>query len=384
MPNQALPIIGMMSGTSVDGIDATIVISDGITLTRTGIADGHEYSPATRDAIFQAMEIANTTIQQGKALNYADFATLNKKIAEAHAGLAQKLIARYGKPVALIGFHGQTILHRPRPQPGLSLQLGDAELLARLTGVRVAHQFRANDLAHGGEGAPLAPIYHLALAKQHNIAPPFAIANIGGIANITLVADGKNEDTSMPMPMLAFDTGAGNVMLDVWMQRHAQKPFDKDGAVAATGTADADYITAVLSQPWFATPPPKSLDREEAKMLCLADRLLGLPFADGMASLTEITALTIIAALGFASQQPNALIITGGGARNRHLLRRLKAHAPSQTSVVAIDALGVDSRFIEAEMMALLAGRCVAGLAITFPSTTGVAKPQPGGVVANP
>ena len=376
-PTKPIAILGMMSGTSVDGIDGAVVISDGVSVERTGCTKKHEWHPKTRSRIFTAMEEMQASSSPASLLGRAEYTALAQTIAEEHAHLAKHLITHYGKPIKLIGFHGQTILHRPAER--LSLQLGDAKTLAQATGIKTVHNFRQNDLALGGEGAPLAPIYHAELARLDGLAPPLAIANIGGVANVTLCMDDSVDDTGT---LLAFDTGPGNGMMDRLMQQQRQLPFDKDGEVAASGTPDQGYINAVLDNPWFATPPPKSLDRFASEAMLLPQRLASLPLADALASLAEITAISLTRALSFAPIPPTTLLISGGGVHNRHLCGRIAHHAPCPLTSLA--TYGIDPDFVEAELIAFLAVRCLADLPITFPTTTGVATPQSGGVVVAP
>lgn len=379
--SKPIAILGMMSGTSVDGIDGAVVISDGVSVERTGCVAKHEWHPKTRSRIFTAMEEMHASSSPATLFGSAEYTALAQTIAEEHAHLAHHLITRYGKPIKLIGFHGQTILHRPNES--LSFQLGDAKTLAQATGIRIAHNFRQNDLAQGGEGAPLAPIYHAQLARLAGLAPPLAIANIGGVANVTMYTTYTTHDTASPNENLyAFDTGPGNAMMDRLMQQQRATRFDKDGEVAASGTPNQGYIKAVLAHPWFAAPPPKSLDRLASEGMLLPDRLAELPLADAMASLAEITAISLVRALSLAPILPTTLLISGGGAHNRHLCARIAHHAPCP--LTSLGAYGIDSDFVEAELIAFLAARCLADLPITFPTTTGVATPQSGGVVVAP
>ena len=358
-----LTIIGLMSGTSVDAIDGAIIKTDGDTLTRDNIHRSQAWDATTRRDIFAVM-------QQPERLADADFrADLESRIAARHAELVLEMLAEYGAAVDLIGFHGQTVLHNPRQSD--SVQLGCARTLAEQTNLPVAHQFRQNDLKHGGEGAPLAPIFHAALMHHIGRTPPLAITNIGGITNMTFIgSDGA---------VVGCDSGPGNAMMDRLMQTHGGADFDRDGALAATGRINTDYLDAVLADEWYALPPPKSLDRLEVENMLMPEKLARLPLADALANLAEVGAITLRDALARLPQPPRELVIWGGGARNTHLVKRIKHHVACP---VRLDVL--DGDFIEAEMMAFLGARVFYGKILTLPSTTGVDAPRGGGRIAYP
>lgn len=357
-----LTAIGLMSGTSVDAIDGAILKTDGETMTRENIHRSHAWDDATRRDIFAVM-------RQPERLADTDFrADLESRIAARHAELVLEMLSAYGEKIDIIGFHGQTILHAPRQKN--SVQLGCAQSLAEQTNLPVAHQFRQNDLKHGGEGAPLAPIFHAALMPHLGRTPPLAIANIGGITNITFIGT----DT-----LIGCDTGVGNAMMDRLMQAEGGADFDRDGALAASGRIDADYLEAVLADDWYALPPPKSLDRLEVERMLMPEKLAALPLADALASLVEVCAITLRDTLARLPQPPRELLIWGGGARNGHLVERIAHHI---SCPLRLDVL--DGDFIEAEMMAFLGVRVFYGKILTLPTTTGVDAPQSGGRIAYP
>ena len=360
-----LTAIGLMSGTSVDAIDGAILKTDGETLTRENIHRSHKWDDTTRRDIFAVM-------QEPERLDDADFrAGLESRIAARHTELVLEMLAEYSEKIDLIGFHGQTVLHAPRQK--YSVQLGCAQELAEQTNLPVAHQFRQNDLAHGGEGAPLAPIFHRALMQHIGRTPPLAIANIGGITNITFIGtDGA--DT-----LIGCDTGAGNAMMDRLMQAQGGAYFDRDGALAASGRINTEYLDAVLAHEWYALPPPKSLDRFEVERMLLPEKLARLPLEDALASLAEVSAITLRDALTRLPQPPRELVIWGGGARNTHLVKRIKYHIDCP---LRLDVL--DGDFIEAEMMAFLGVRVFYGKILTLPTTTGVDAPRGGGRMTYP
>lgn len=352
--NPARFVIGLMAGTSVDGIDASLVETDGERLTASGHAVTLPYRAATRDRIFAAMEAPD-----------APRADLDAMIADDHAEAVEEIIAMAGRHPDLIGFHGQTIFHDPGR--GVTIQAGSAERLAARVGVPVFHRFRQADIAAGGQGAPLAPIYHQALINALGCALPAAIANIGGITNITRW-DGQR--------LTGFDTGPGNALMDQLARLHLNADYDHDGQLAAAGQADKAWVEAVLADPYFSLDGPKSLDR--SIVLGFADSLPSGTPADQMASGALLTAL----ALARAAAGTRTLIVCGGGARNPVLMAMIRAATNAQVSTM--EDHGLDGDFIEAELMAFLAERSRRGLPITFPGTTGVKAPLTGGAVALP
>jgi anhydro-N-acetylmuramic acid kinase len=291
--------------------------------------------------------------------------------------------------VEVVGFHGQTILHlrtarRARfalggnPIGGLretlaedrgtfTVQLGDGELLARLAGIDVVYDLRAADAAAGGEGAPLAPVYHRALAAKLP-ERPVVVLNIGGVANVTWIGSAGE--------LLAFDTGPGNAMIDDWMQRCRGVARDEDGALAARGRVHDDYVMQYLRHSYFGEPPPKSLDRN-AFLLELVE---GLSPEDGAATLTTFTAASIARARESFPEQPKLWVVTGGGRLNKTLMAMIAERV--EAAVAPAEAAGMDGDAMEAEAWAYLAVRSLKGLPITFPGTTGVAQSMTGGVLA--
>ncbi|MCE2516463.1 MAG: anhydro-N-acetylmuramic acid kinase [Alphaproteobacteria bacterium] len=356
-----IPIIGLMAGTSVDGIDAALIFSDGKRVERTPHALTTPYDKKTRAAIFNAFEDPK-----------GNHDALDVMIAQDHARACEMLIAEAGLSPKLIGFHGQTIFHDP--DHGVSMQQGNAHYLAMRLGVAVAHQFRQNDLKHGGQGAPLAPIYHQALMTAMNLPLPAALVNIGGISNLSLW-DGAR--------LTGFDTGPGNALMDDAMRGHDGSSLDHNGAMAARGTADDDVITAIMSHPYFQKTGPKSIDRMALYDFLDDSGIEGLPIEDRLASLTRLTARSIIDGARRNAPDLKALVVCGGGGFNPSLMAMIRAEAPTLT-VHRMEDHGMDSGFIEAELMGFLAARCKAGLPLTFPETTGVAEPVTGGSIITP
>ena len=341
--------IGLMSGTSLDGIDVAVVTSDGREHVTAGPALTVPYAPALRAAL-------RGVLGGGGAV-----AEVERELTEAHAAAVARLVAAHGVAAELIGFHGHTILHRPAERR--TWQIGDGALLARLTGIDVVTDFRSADVAAGGEGAPFVPLFHAALAAGHD--KPLAIVNIGGVANVTwLGADGA---------ILAFDTGPGNAPIDDWALRHLGHPLDRDGALARSGRVDAARLAGFLAHPFFDRPPPKSLDRDD--FVAFAGDAVAA--ADGAATLTAMTAAAIARAAEHFPAPGRRWLVTGGGRHNPALMDELARRLP--VPVAPVEAVGWDGDALEAEAFAYLALRSRDGLPISLPSTTGVARPMTGG-----
>jgi len=366
-------VLGFMTGTSLDAIDMAIVETDGERITRFGAA-GDALMPEDLRAL--ALE----TIAVGRRWKRGEpepnqFHHLSEEIAKAHFHAATHFLGAHGlswSDIDLIGFHGQTVLHEaPKDgQPGRTRQLGDGALLARLTGRPVAFDFRTADVAAGGQGAPLAPIYHVARAEASGLSPPLAVLNIGGVANITAI-DGEGRVT-------AFDTGPGNGLIDQWVERHGLGRFDAGGALGASGKIDPEALADLLRHPYFAAPGPKSLDRYDFTL----DAVQGLSPADGAATLAGFTAETAALGLHRTGVAPAAVIVCGGGRRNLQILRELGLRV--RRPIITAERAGWRGDAVEAEAFAYLAARTLKGLPISFPGTTGVGVPMTGGVVVAP
>lgn len=354
-----------MSGTSLDGIDVALIETDGGDVVRRGPARTYPYDERQRARLTSALEEAKRlTDRQSRP---GSLAALEKDLTLWHAGAIQTFCADAKidrARIDVIGFHGQTVLHRPADR--LTVQLGDGALLASLTGASVVSDFRAADVARGGEGAPFVPVYHRALAAAI-AARPLAFVNIGGVANVTYV--GENRE------LLAFDTGPGNALIDDWMARHTGSAIDHDGRHALKGRVDGSILDRLLADGYFARRPPKSLDRQNFSI----DGLAGLSLEDGAATLTMFTARAIAAAVDHLPAPPKVWIICGGGRRNPALMGALENCVAGL--VMPAEAQGLDGDSMEAEAFAYLAVRSLHGLPLSFPSTTRVAEPMPGGVL---
>ena len=361
---EVLKVIGLMSGTSLDGIDAAIVETDGEDIAIPGPVLGVAYDGETRAVLREALVAAAGVAQ--RASIPSSIADVERHLTRAHADAVQRLLQKTGltmRNIALIGFHGQTILHRPERRR--TWQIGDGELLARLTGIDVVNDFRSADVEAGGQGAPLAPLYHAALLRQMGaVSSPVAVVNIGGVANVTYV---RGET------ILAFDSGPGNAPIDDWAFRHTGKAVDQDGALAHQGRTDEGILRKLLASSYFARVPPKSLDR----MDFATDAVVTLSAPDGAATLTAFTAAAIARASEHFPEPATKWIVCGGGRHNHALLAELRARIAAP--VMAAEQVGWNGDFVEAEAFAYLAVRSLRGLPLSLPTTTGVKQPQRGG-----
>jgi len=359
--------IGLMSGTSQDGVDVALIETDGEAVTRFGQTAYRPYSKDER-ALLRSAAAAATNLTDRTA-RPGVIAEAEQRLNAAHAEAVETFLAANGvaaDAVTVIGFHGQTVLQRP--ERGLT---GDGSLLAARLGVPVVYDFRAADVAAGGQGAPLAPVFHRALVRRLDVAPPVAVLNIGGVANVTFI-DGED--------LIACDTGPGNALLDDFLRLRTGKLLDTDGRAAAAGVVDETAVARVLAHPFFGKPPPKSLDRNDFRGwvgAALDDRSV----EDGAATLTALAAVARI--LPLLPRAPKTWIVAGGGARNPTLMRMLRERlAPARVETGHEAGWSIDS--LEAQAVAYLAVRSIRGLPLTLPATTGAPRPLTGGVLARP
>jgi anhydro-N-acetylmuramic acid kinase len=369
----AFRAIGLMSGTSLDGVDVALIETDGEAVTAFGPSGYRAYRADERALLRQALADAATLTD--RAARPGSLGGAERLVTEAHREAVETFLRDHGIDAAsvdIVGFHGQTVLHRPGQR--LTVQIGDGAALARGIGVPVAYDFRAADVAAGGQGAPLVPVYHRALANALDKPHPIAVLNIGGVSNVTVI-DG------WPDPF-ACDVGPGNALIDDFMAERTGHARDPAGVNAAQGHVDVDAVVRVLAHPFFKARPPKSLDRNDFRQwvgerAALADKTI----ADGAATLTAITAASVAAIMPHLPKPPACLIVCGGGAHNVTMMRFLAERlAPAQ--VVTGDSVGWNSDALEAQAFAYLAARHLRGLPLTFPTTTGVPKPLPGGILA--
>ncbi len=348
----AVTAIGLMSGTSMDGIDAAVIQTDGHRLLARFGGLTVPYEPAFRERLGQA-------VAAGEALDPLEEAALGDELARLHASAVAKLDQR--DEATLIGFHGHTLWHRP--DRGETRQIGNGALLAELTGIDVVNDLRSADMAAGGEGAPLASLYHAALAVP--LEKPLAVLNLGGVGNVTYLG---HDD------ILAFDTGPANAPLDDWVKKRLGRPFDRDGVLTAQGTADDALVGRWLAHPYFAAKPPKSLDRNDFPL----DGLEALETTDGAATLASFAVRSVAAGLDHLPDAPRRWLVTGGGRRNPTLMALLADDLGSP--VEPVESVGWNGDTLEAEAFAFLAVRSRLGMPLTLPGTTGVGVPTCGGV----
>jgi anhydro-N-acetylmuramic acid kinase len=364
-----LTAIGLMSGTSLDGVDVALIETDGRRVKAFGPSGYRPYTEAERgllrQALYEAVDLPQRDARPG-CLREAE-----RVVTSAHAEAVAAFVAQHRiafEDIDIVGFHGQTVLHRPERR--LTVQIGDAAMLAKAIHIPVMHDFRAADVEAGGQGAPFVPVYHRALAQSLEREGPIVVVNIGGVSNITYI-DG---DT-----LIACDTGPGNALLDDYMSKFLNQHFDNEGRTAAQGSVDVGWINRALKLPFFALPPPKSLDRNDFASLKLGD----VDPLDGAATLTAFTAAAIAQIVPLLPKEPRSWIVAGGGARNLTMMRMLRERLQPAT-VEAADALGWASDAIEAQAFGFLAARGLKGLPLSYPATTGVPIPMTGGIIARP
>ncbi|MDD3288814.1 MAG: anhydro-N-acetylmuramic acid kinase [Alphaproteobacteria bacterium] len=361
MVTKVFRAIGMISGTSIDGIDTALMETDGREYVEPLAFMSHSYDPEFREHLRGCF---------GKKEGAANpqVAAFERELTQLHAELVHKfLIENLLTPDAIdfIGFHGQTIWHKP--EAGETVQIGDGDLLAELTGIPVINDFRSADVAAGGHGAPLVPLYHRALAAE--LPKPTAIVNIGGVSNITWIG-GEADDQ-----MLAFDMGPGNALIDDWVFRHTGKPYDEFGQLAAEGKVNEELVAEFERHLFFEEKPPKSLDRDCFKGFMPKE---DVSLKDGAATLTLLTAWAISQGMKFLPEKPRTIYLTGGGRHNVTMMRWIEQL--TGLPVGSVDDLGWSGDGLEAEAFAYLAARSFLKLPLSLPGTTGVSRPVTGGI----
>jgi anhydro-N-acetylmuramic acid kinase len=342
--------LGLMSGTSLDGIDVAVVETDGRDRVIPGPALTVAYPADFRERLRSVLG------------GVGPVAEVEGELTRHHAEAVEYFLRKHaGTAVEVVGFHGHTILHRPVDRR--TWQIGDGALLARLLGLDVVADFRSADVAAGGEGAPLAPLFHAALAAE--LPRPLAVLNIGGVANVTWVGEGAD--------ILAFDTGPGNALIDDWVRQHTGAAADIDGALARAGRASSAHVERFLEGAYFSRPPPKSLDRDN-----FPDAMpVGLSLEDGAATLTEMTAAAVGACARYFPAVAREWLVTGGGRHNPALMDALRRRL--KVRVRPVEEIDWDGDALEAQAFAYLAVRSLDGLPLSLPSTNGVTQPTSGG-----
>lgn len=361
--------IGLMSGTSFDGVDVALVETDGERIQSLGPSGCYPYGGPERVVLARALaEAASLT---DRAARPGSLAVAEAIVNGAHRMAVESFLSGNDIPMSdidVIGFHGQTVLHRP--EAGLTVQIGDGEALARALGKPVVYDFRAADVAAGGQGAPLAPTIHPVLTEGLDLPRPLAVLNLGGVGNVTFIGAGGE--------LLAFDTGPANALMDDRMLQETGEPFDVAGAIAAQGRVNEAALGRLMAHPYFERTPPKSLDRYGFDAAPTAD----LPLADALATLAAFTATSVARGAEHLPEPPKLWIVAGGGARNPTLLAMLRERLG--TEVKTADQVGLSADALEAQAFAVLAVRSLKGLPITYPGTTGAPRPMTGGVLARP
>lgn len=356
-------VIGLMSGTSLDGVDAALIETDGEDMAQPRGSLTIPYDGQTRALLRAALQDARgATAATSVPYSIRDAERL---LTEVHAEAVSALLKKTGltaDQVSLLGFHGQTILHRP--QQHWTWQIGDGALLARLTGIDVVNDFRSADVKAGGQGAPLMPLYHAAMARKLGLALPVVIVNIGGVAQVTYISDDM---------ILAFDTGPGNAPVDDWMLKHRGKLLDEDGAFARSGRVNDAALDTMLAHSFFTRVPPKSLDRLDFG----TEAVEGLSPQDGAATLAAFTAAALAKAREHFPEPASLWAVSGGGRHNAFMMDQLRARV--NAPVISAEKAGWDGDSMEAEGFAYLAMRAKKGLALSLPTTTGVKEPMTGG-----
>ncbi len=361
-------ILGMMTGTSADGIDAKFCISDGIILERKPFDLSSKFSSKLREKILEARNNPQSFLR-----NISKLKELDLEITMDHIRVIKKICKKFSLIPDYIGVHGQTIFHNPKDK--ISIQLGDGKKIAKMTGINTVYDFRKEDILNGGQGAPLAPIYHQMIINSVKIEQPAIFLNLGGIANITLC--NAND-------LYGYDIGPGNCLIDDICYLRLGKNFDKGGKIANAGKINFEFVNKALKDPYFLKQKPKSLDRSAFNYLLHDPILNGLSNKDAVSSITYFTSKYIIEFLNNHIPSVKSIIISGGGIKNITLLRHIKKEIKKEINLYSSEQIGGDSQMIEAELIAFLTARKINNLPSTFPETTGVKTPQICGSIAYP
>lgn len=359
----AIWAIGLMSGTSLDGIDAALIKTDGQSVLEFGAHITLPFEAEMHDTLHEAVHMRG------------DMMKVEHELTTLHAEAVRMLLKQanmHENEVGVIGFHGQTVTHRPKE--GITWQMGNGAQLAAQTKIDVVCDFRRRDVAAGGQGAPLVPLYHAALANN-SLPLPLAVLNIGGVGNVTWI--GKSEargESLMAYDILAFDTGPGNAMLNDWVRQHTGDAYDKNGLLASKGRSFDNIVDEFLNHPYFKATPPKSLDRNDFNI----SQINNLSLEDGAATLTQLTAKSIAASVGFFPAPPKLWLVAGGGRHNPVLMAELQKLLPE---VKPVGSVGWEGDALEAQAFAFLAVRSLRSLPLSLPTTTGASHAVTGGAL---
>ena len=364
--NDLITSIGLMSGTSSDGIDASIIKSDGKKEVHFVGNQFLPYDEKIKLRIRALKEKINLTIDLEK--HKLEINTLEREITLLHAKIINLILKKFEvekSKINLIGFHGHTIFHNFKEKK--TIQIGDGRLLSQLSKLNVVYNFRINDINNGGQGAPLVPIFHKLIQTKLRLKMPVLFVNIGGISNMTYI--GKDEE------IISLDTGPGNFLIDKILQLKSKNKtqYDRNGTIAFTGTVDKNILESYLTDPYYENLPPKSLDVNDFNL----SPVRSLQLEDAVATLSDLTSITIVNALSFFKVKPNEIILCGGGRKNKYIFNRIENL--SNTLTTNIDKYQIDGDFIESQAFAYLAIRSFLNKPISFPDTTGVSKPLTGG-----
>ena len=370
--NKSYYSLGLMSGTSMDGVDASLIKSDGLSKYNTISNKYFEYDKN----LYQNLTNIRDKISNSKDLEILsnDLKSIEKEITLFHAKVVNEITKESTFEIDFVGFHGQTIFHNADEK--ISRQLGDGKLLSQLTKKTVIYNFRQNDLNNGGEGAPLSPIFHQLIVKENKIDLPVCVLNIGGIANITAI--GSNE----PKDLKSYDIGPGNCLIDEWIRKKTKKKYDDNGQTAKTGKTSEIILNQALDN--FNNRKNKDSLSFDTKDFDL-NFVRGLSLEDGAATLTDFSGRIVGAALfsllSRVSDKLWKVLVCGGGRKNTTLMNRIKKRTLKNLVLQSIDDYGIDGDFVESQAFAYLAIRSYLKLPISFPETTGCSKPCTGGVI---
>jgi len=371
--NKSLNSLGLMSGTSGDGVDASVINSDGKRHYKVLINKYFKYSDEISQNIYKLKRNINK-IEDIKKFS-TEINDLERKITLFHSNVVSNFTKNKDIKIDLIGFHGQTILHNPKNK--FSKQLGDGNLLSQLSKKKVIYNFRQNDLLKGGEGAPLTPIFHQIIVKEKKIDLPVCILNIGGISNLTLIRDLKEEN------LISKDIGPGNCLIDEWIRRNKKGNYDKNGEIASQGKTNKLILDQALDD--FENIPAKSINSFDVNDFEI-NFLRGLDLEDGASTITDFTsniiASKLLATISKYNKKISKVILCGGGKKNKTLIERIKRYSHNKLKFETTDDYGVDGDFVESQAFAYLAIRSFLKLPISFPNTTGCELPSTGGILA--